>query len=216
VNTWAQKFLFHSEQLKAPVRALSGGERARIHIATLMLKEADVLILDEPTNDLDIPSLEVLESSLEEFPGAVMLVTHDRAMLARLATEIVALDGKGNARKYVSYSQWEADEAIRRRQSAATPHGSLAPAVATAPLAPQSPPAPPKPSKRKLTYNEQRELAGMEAAITAAEAEVARIEGEIASSGGDRRAVQDRYTALGVAQAKVAALFERWAFLQGE
>lgn len=215
VNTWAQKFLFHSEQLKAPVRALSGGERARIHIATLMLKEADVLILDEPTNDLDIPSLEVLESSLEEFPGAVMLVTHDRAMLARLATEIVALDGKGNARKYVSYSQWEADEAVRRRQPSTPQAAAPASPPPAASPASTAPAAAPKPAKRKLTYNEQRELAGMEAAITAAEADVARIEAEIAS-GGDHRTMQDRYAALGGAQAKVATLFERWAFLQGE
>jgi len=95
VNTWAQRFLFNQEQMKSPVRALSGGEQARIHIARLMLEPADVLVLDEPTNDLDIASLEVLEDSLEDFPGAIVLVTHDRAMLARLATQVLALDGRG-------------------------------------------------------------------------------------------------------------------------
>src|ERR1051325_3176099 len=108
VNTWAARFLFSQEQMKAPVRALSGGEQARIHIARLMLEPADVLVLDEPTNDLDIASLEVLEESLEDFPGAIVLVTHDRAMLARLATHLLALDGRGGARYFASYEQWEA------------------------------------------------------------------------------------------------------------
>ncbi len=107
VNTWAQRFLFNTEQMKSPVRALSGGEQARIHIARLMLEPADVLVLDEPTNDLDIASLEVLEESLEDFPGAIVLVTHDRAMLARLSTQLLALDGRGGAGYFASLDQWE-------------------------------------------------------------------------------------------------------------
>ncbi|MFZ4574867.1 MAG: ABC-F family ATP-binding cassette domain-containing protein [Phycisphaerales bacterium] len=212
INTWAQKFLFNSEQLKAPVRALSGGEKARIHIARIMLEPADVLVLDEPTNDLDIPSLEVLESSIEEFPGSVVLVTHDRAMLARLATEIVALDGKGAARKYVSYDQWEDAEVARRRQAAEAARAQRAAPVATA----AAPAPPPKVAKRKLTYNEQRELAGMEAAITKAESEVARLEAAMgdAATSADHRILDRTCRELGEAQAKVAVLYDRWAFLQ--
>ncbi len=82
---WAARFLFTSDQLNQPVGRLSGGERARVLIANLMLEPADVLLLDEPTNDLDIPTLEILEESLLEFPGALVLVTHDRYLLDRVA-----------------------------------------------------------------------------------------------------------------------------------
>src|SRR5262245_9227623 len=97
VAAWAQRFLFRPDQLDVEVSALSGGERARVRIAQLMLRPADLLLLDEPTNDLDIPSLEALEDSLEEFPGAVVLVTHDRDLMDRLCTEVIGLDGRGGA-----------------------------------------------------------------------------------------------------------------------
>jgi len=86
VASWAARFLFTAEDLNRPVGKMSGGERARVLIAQLMLQEADVLLLDEPTNDLDIPTLEILEESLLEYPGALVLVTHDRYMLDRVST----------------------------------------------------------------------------------------------------------------------------------
>ncbi|MCC7532043.1 MAG: ABC-F family ATP-binding cassette domain-containing protein [Candidatus Melainabacteria bacterium] len=107
IVSWAKKFLFRPDQLNMPISYLSGGEQARILIANLMLKTADILILDEPTNDLDIPSLEVLEESLEDFPGAVILVTHDRMMLDSVSKHILALDGKGKAEYFVDYEQYE-------------------------------------------------------------------------------------------------------------
>src|SRR5204862_1778371 len=111
VHSWAKRFLFQLEQLELPVGRLSGGERARVHIARLMREPADLLILDEPTNDLDIPTLEVLEESLAEFEGGVVLVTHDRFMLERVATVILALDGAGGATTFADYAQWEAARA---------------------------------------------------------------------------------------------------------
>ena len=90
VAGWAARFLFGAEQLDLPLNRLSGGERARVHIARLMLLPADILLLDEPTNDLDIPTLEVLESNLADFPGAMVLVTHDRFLLDRLSTFLLA------------------------------------------------------------------------------------------------------------------------------
>lgn len=105
VATWAKRFLFDPQQLAMPVSYLSGGEQARILIANLMLQPADILILDEPTNDLDIPSLEVLQESLEEFPGAIILVTHDRMMLDTVSNCILALDGTGGADFFADFDQ---------------------------------------------------------------------------------------------------------------
>ncbi|MFZ4431136.1 MAG: ABC-F family ATP-binding cassette domain-containing protein [Phycisphaerales bacterium] len=207
IVTWARKFLFNAEQLKQPLRALSGGELARVHVARLMLEPADVLVLDEPTNDLDIPSLEVLEQSIEEFPGAVLLVTHDRAMLAGLSTSILALDGKGGARMFTDYDQWEAFSL-----AAAKP---AAPKVAETPKAAEQPKA--QPSKRRLSYNEQRELAGMEQAIERSETEVARLQGEMNDPGvlADPRRLQATCESLAKAEAEVARLYGRWQELEG-
>ena len=113
VAAWAKRFLFRPEQLDVPVGRLSGGEQARILIARLMREPADLLILDEPTNDLDIPTLEVLEDSLAEFPGGLVLVTHDRFMLDRVSTVILALDGRGGTETFADYAQWEAARAAR-------------------------------------------------------------------------------------------------------
>jgi ABC transport system ATP-binding/permease protein len=214
VNTWAARFLFTKDQLKNPVRALSGGEQARVHIARLMLEPADILILDEPTNDLDIPSLEVLEESLEDFPGAVVLVTHDRAMLARLSTKILALDGRGNARYFADYDQWErspfrepeSEPAAPARENREQPTETPSPSSAT--------PTPSSP-KKKLSYKEQQELGGMEAAIHAAEKSLA----DAAVQMNDPKVIADhkRFTAAcnahADAQTKLDALFARWAEL---
>ena len=108
VAGWAKRFLFDSGQLDRPIASLSGGEQARVLIARLMLQPADLLLLDEPTNDLDIPTLEVLEESLAEFPGALVLVTHDRFLLDRVSTAVLGLDGQGGAEVFADYWQWEA------------------------------------------------------------------------------------------------------------
>ncbi|MCC6427692.1 MAG: ABC-F family ATP-binding cassette domain-containing protein [Phycisphaerales bacterium] len=216
VKGWARRFLFTDEQLKQPVRALSGGEQARIHIARLMLEPADLLILDEPTNDLDIASLEVLEDSLQEFPGAVILITHDRAMLADLATQILALDGKGNARYFADYNQWQDwhdefgdtsnDESMR---SEPAPR----PAVSPSPASPDSSAAT---SRKKLTYNEQRELDGMEAQIEKSETLIRELESQMADPAtmADHRKLDDLCKRLGETQARVAALYARWEELE--
>src|SRR5262249_43829118 len=124
VAAWADRFLFASESLHQPVGRLSGGERARVLIAQLMLQPADVLLLDEPTNDLDIPTLEVLEESLLEFPGALVLVTHDRYMLDRVSTILLGLDGLGNAGRFADQAQWQvwqrSQEAVAVKPAAPT------------------------------------------------------------------------------------------------
>jgi len=159
VSGWAKRFLFHPDQLPLPVSELSGGERARILIANLMLQPADVLILDEPTNDLDIATLEVLEESLSDFPGTLVLVSHDRYMLDRLCTELLALEGDGQHHFYADYHQWE-----RAQQVEKTP--AAKPMIAVAPTKKSAAPA------RPLTWKEERELEQMESVILEAEAEV--------------------------------------------
>jgi ATP-binding cassette subfamily F protein uup len=101
VNGWYKRFLFSPDILEMPIGKLSGGEKARIAIAHLMLQPADLLLLDEPTNDLDIPTLETLEESLLDFPGAVVLITHDRCMLDRTCNSILVLGDSDDVQLYL-------------------------------------------------------------------------------------------------------------------
>jgi ATP-binding cassette subfamily F protein uup len=207
VASWAKRFLFRLEQLDVPVGRLSGGEQARILIARLMREPADLLILDEPTNDLDIPTLEVLEDSLAEFEGGLVLVTHDRFMLDRVSTTILALDGEGGAAVFADLDQWEA---ARDRSSAARSARGAAPARET------PPPARERPRTRRLGYLEQREWDGMERAILDAESTVdaCRRAVEDPSVASDAAALQARYAALEAAEAAVECLYARWAELE--
>jgi ABC transport system ATP-binding/permease protein len=205
VGGWAKQFLFRSEQLDIEIGALSGGEQARVRIAQLMLKPADVLFLDEPTNDLDIPALEVLEDSLADFPGAVVLVSHDRDLMDRLCTNVIGLDGRGNAAHYGSVTQWldamAKDEA--RRTEAAKP---AAPTVVTVSTGRKA---------KKLSYKEQQEWDGMEAAVTAAEEAVAARQAEVeAASTAGHAVLADACHRLEEAQAAVEKLYARWQELE--
>ncbi len=208
VVSWAKRFLFRPEQLDLPVFRLSGGEQARLLIARLMLQPADLLILDEPTNDLDIPTLDVLEDSLLEFPGALVLVTHDRWLLDRVSTILLALDGQGQANWYADYAQWEA-----ARQRAIT-DGDI---PGDAPR-PQPEGERPKPKAKKLSYREQQEWDGMELRIAEAESLVSTCQ----AAAGDPTIVsnaeelQARYRALEAAQGVVETLYARWAELEGK
>ena len=201
--SWAKRFLFKPEQLDLPVSRLSGGEQARLLIARLMLQPADLLILDEPTNDLDIPTLDVLEDSLLEFTGALVLVTHDRWLLDRVSTRLLALDGTGRAEWFADYAQWEAAQA-RSAGEARRPATALAASTVKAS------------HKRKgLSYREQQEWEKIEEQILKAEAVVAACQSAvndpaIASSA---EALQERYNALHAAQADVERLYARWAEL---
>jgi ATP-binding cassette subfamily F protein uup len=203
VASWAKRFLFGPEQLEVSVGRLSGGEQARILIARLMLEPADLLILDEPTNDLDIPTLEVLENSLVDFDGGLVLVTHDRFMLDRVSTVVIALDGRGGAETFADYAQWEA---------ARTPDAP-APRAAGAPR-----PARERSRTKRLGYLEQREWDGMEQAILAAEstAEACRRAAEDPAIVSDPEALQARYAALESARAEVERLYARWAELEAK
>ena len=188
-----------------PVRDLSGGEQARVLIARLMLQPADVLVLDEPTNDLDITSLDVLEDSLTDFAGAIVLVTHDRFMLDRVCTEILGLDGSGRVGRYVDCTQWQASQArMARENEAVSDRGK-----------------PKKPKRRVadggLTASEKTELRDMEATILEAEDRVEQCvkATEDPAVGGDYVEAQKRWKDLEAAKAQVESLYTRWEELEG-
>ena len=202
VAGWAKRFLFREEQLEMPVASLSGGERARVLIACLMLETADVLLLDEPTNDLDIPTLEVLEESLLEFPGALVLVSHDRHLLDRVSTVVLGLDGTGEAGVFADYSQWEA---WRNEQA---PDASV--------VKERREPAPATGAQKKLSYIEQREWDGMEEKILEAEQELAGWQRQVQEFASDPKRLPEAYQKLQDAQARVEALYARWAEMEAK
>ena len=205
VASWAARFLFTGEQLNQPVSRLSGGERARVLIAQLMLQPADVLLLDEPTNDLDIPTLEILEETLLEYPGSLILVTHDRYMLDRIANIVVGLDGEGHAATFADYAQWEAwlEKREQSKKQARVPERTITPA-------PQPTP------KKKLSYLEAREWATLEERIAEAEATLAtaRATLEDPTVATDATRLQAALAEAETAQHTVDALFTRWAEIE--
>lgn len=211
IATWAQMFLFTKDQLDQPIGSLSGGEQARVHIARLMLEPADVLILDEPTNDLDLASLDVLEESLEEFPGALVLVTHDRAMLDRLATRVLALDGQGGARYFADYAQWQRLHSSKPDRKGEGKSGKPA---ASTPIATTS--TPPLPAKKKLSFKEQQELATIEPSIEKLETQVRAWEHDLASpaAASDHRKLAQIGQQVADAHERLATLYARWQELE--
>ena len=202
IVSWAKRFLFTPDQLTLPVRRLSGGEKARILIARLMRQPADVLLLDEPTNDLDIPSLEVLEESLLDFPGAVVIVSHDRFLLDRVTDNILYLDGRGDAKQYADYTQ------CLKHQQQKTKNKKQPDAAAGK----KSPPSAPK----TFSYKHRFELKGMEEKILEAEDQVAAIQAQTQAPEvmADPQALAAVYTRLQQAQETVEALYTRWEELE--
>src|SRR6187549_2612156 len=159
ISSYLQEFLFDSRRANAPIRMLSGGERNRLLLARLFARPANMLVLDEPTNDLDIDSLELLEQMLVEYTGTLLLVSHDRAFLDNVVTQTIASEGNGRWGEYVGgYSDWLRQRSLPRASNV-SPRAAAAPAAA--PAAP----------KRKLSFKEQRELDSLPADIEKLETE---------------------------------------------
>jgi len=200
IVTWAKRFQFRVDQLDVPLKELSGGERARVHIARLMLRPADLLILDEPTNDLDIPTLEVLEESLLDFPGALVLVSHDRLLMDRVATMLLGLDGRGGTRVYAGIGQFEAEGIDRGGKKL------------------RKAKAPPREKRKKsaLSYLEKREYEGMEESIEKAEAKTAKLAAmlEDPKTASDAVKIQEVFEAHRQAGKILEDLYERWTELE--
>jgi ATP-binding cassette subfamily F protein uup len=210
VAGYAARFLFTGDQLNQPVSRLSGGERARVLIARLMLQPADVLILDEPTNDLDIPTLEILEEALLDFRGALVLVTHDRYLLDRVTNAVLGLDGSGSAVLFADYVQWEEwraqPEAPRESSRQASREAVSADSRSTEPNRVALL------TKKKLSYLEQREYDAIDARIAAADEQLlqARALVENPAVAIDAAALTGALAALAGAQAEHDAVYERW------
>jgi ABC transport system ATP-binding/permease protein len=211
LRAYLKRFLFADQRINTQVKHLSGGERSRLLLARILKNGGNFLVLDEPTNDLDLPTLRVLEEALIAFPGAVLVVSHDRYFLNRVCTDILAFEGDARiqhcAGDYDDYVEQRA-----RRQAAA-----LAAPARSAPKEP--PPAPKLPSTRprKISFKELRELEGTEARILAGEADIARLEAIFAAPDFHRtHATQTNQLVADLAAAKegVARLYARWAELE--
>ncbi|ABA57763.1 ABC transporter, ATPase subunit [Nitrosococcus oceani ATCC 19707] len=200
VVSWAKRFLFPSEKLKLPISQLSGGEQARVLLANLMLKPADILLLDEPTNDLDIPTLEVLEESLRDFPGAIVLITHDRFLLDRLSDTLLYLDGKGKAEFFADYHQWFEARKLRPSNK----------------VYPDYTPPSKQEAAQGLSYEERKELSRIEKKILKAEKSLETFQErlhdpEIMS---DSERLTTLYAQLQESKNKVDRLYQRWEELE--
>jgi len=201
VVTWAQKFLFRPDQLDTPVGNLSGGEQARILIAGLMRQPADILLLDEPTNDLDIPSLQVLEESLLDFPGAVVMVTHDRYLMNRVCNRVLGFVGTSRPAYFASFDQWYGALPGRDKPEKTTEPDN-------------------RKQKRKiagrLSYLDQREYDRMEETISLAEEEEQALlrAMDLPEVVSDPVQLQDYWQRLESIRLKIDQLYRRWDELE--
>ena len=208
VYSYLADFLFAPERVRTPVKALSGGERARLMLAKLFLKPANLLVMDEPTNDLDIETLELLEEQLLNYRGTLLLVSHDREFLDNVVTSTFVLEGDGAVRQYPGgYADY-----VRQRGNGRVPYPQRprceALANATAVQRPRSEDAAGTVGKpKKLSYNEKRELEALPERIDALEKEIAAIEADLV---GGKIYASER---LAPAQAELETAVERWAEL---
>jgi len=212
VNAYLADFLFPVERASSPVRSLSGGERNRLLLARLFTRPANVLVLDEPTNDLDIETLELLEAELVEWPGTLLLVTHDRTFLDNVVTSTLVLEGDGRVADYVGgYEDW-----LRQRPSsrAAIPEPRV---PSPESRAPSREPRVPSPEPKKLSYKEQRELDALPGRIESLEAEQRSLNERIADpafyleSAEAIRAAMARAESL---EAELSVVLARWDELE--
>jgi ATP-binding cassette subfamily F protein uup len=215
VRSYLKRFLFSDDRILTLVKKLSGGERSRLLLARILKSGGNFLILDEPTNDLDLPTLRVLEEALIAFTGVTCVVSHDRYFLNRVCTDILAFEGDGK----IHHSVGDYDYYLEKKQKAEAAAARQSAAMlatnnknAAAARAGGRPPGP-----RKLSFKETRELEGIEAQIHAMEAEVARIEGLFADPEFFRKhaaQVNQLTSELDAAKASVPKLYARWEELE--
>jgi ATP-binding cassette subfamily F protein uup len=205
VNAYLDDFLFPAERAASPVKSLSGGERNRLLLARLFTRPANVLVLDEPTNDLDLETLELLEAELVEWPGTLLLVSHDRAFLDNVVTSTLVFEGGGRVEDYVGgYEDW-----LRQRPLAASPEPR---AASREPRAPS-----PEARARKLSYREQRELEALPGRIESLEAEQRALNAKIADPefySEPAAVIKEAVARLEAIDVELADVYARWDALE--
>jgi len=208
---YLKDFLFPPERIDTPVKALSGGERNRLLLAKILAMPANMIVLDEPTNDLDVDTLELLEDRLSDYEGTLIVVSHDRAFLDNIVTSVLVFEGEGRVREYVGgYEDWR-----RYREAHAAPVKPAAPSGAPAAPARREPPRAERP--RKLSYKEQRELEALPETIEALEREQAQLHAAAADPAfyqqpGDR--IASTLARLERVTQELEAAYARWEALE--
>lgn len=217
VMSYLGDFLFSPARANSPVRSLSGGERNRLLLARLFARPANVLVLDEPTNDLDIETLELLEDLLQNFKGTVFLVSHDRRFLDAVVTSTIVSEGDGNWREYEgSVEDWLLQSQRAAALAAKAARNAPAPAPVKAAVA-AAPVAAPAVAKRKLSYKEQRELDELPARLAALEAEQAALNEALAGTAlyaGPADKVAAAHARHAAIDDELLVLMERWEALE--
>jgi ATP-binding cassette subfamily F protein uup len=215
LRAYLRRFLFTNERIMTQVKYLSGGERSRLLLARILKSGGNFLILDEPTNDLDLPTLRVLEEALVSFPGVVLVVSHDRYFLNRVCTDVLAFEGDGRIAHSVGDYDYYLEKKRRDVDAVARAGAAVEPLVKPVTVAVKPSISPTKP--RRLSFKEMRELEGMEAQIHEVDAEIARIEGLFASPDFYRtHAMQTEQLTADLHEAKenLAKLYARWEELE--
>ncbi len=211
VISYLEDFLFEPARARTPIKALSGGERNRLLLARLFTKPANVLVLDEPTNDLDAETLELLEDLLVEFNGTVLLVSHDRAFLNEVCTSLLVFEGDGKISEYVGgYDDWQKERAAKAAELAAAEEKAKRDAKAAV--------APAEKKAKKLTNKERAELEALPKKIEALESEQATLTAKLADptffkqGGADVAKATARLQEI---EAELAVAYARWTELEG-
>ncbi len=216
LRAYLKRFLFTDDRIVTQVKHLSGGERSRLLLARILKNGGNFLILDEPTNDLDLPTLRVLEEALMTFPGVVLVVSHDRYFLNRVCTGILAFEGEGKVTYSVGDYEYYLEKRKREEKAALEWQRAAAKSAASSK---QSAAAKQQPTQKvkKLSFKEQQELEGMEAAIHSAEESIAKIEATLADPEFYKKNAAQANTLISELdgeKAKLAKLFERWEELE--
>ena len=212
VHGYLRDFLFPSERVASPVKALSGGERNRLLLARLFTRPANLLVLDEPTNDLDIETLELLEALLVDWPGTLLLVSHDRAFIDHVVTSTLVFEGEGRVQEYVGgYTDW-----LRQRRHLEPTKSFGAPTGGRQPAGPSTP-SPPSPGRKKPSFKEQQELDRLPKRIDDMELEQQRLNAVVAGSGFYKESAESIHQTLArldTLQQELLDAYARWDELE--
>jgi ATP-binding cassette subfamily F protein uup len=214
VISYMKDFLFTGEQARTPLGKLSGGERGRLTLAQTLAKSSNLLVLDEPTNDLDMETLDVLEDMLADYPGTVLLISHDRDFLDRLVNGVIAPDGNG---RWLDYAGGYSDMLVQRGSDLTREQRNVPPKANKIANEPTPPRSEPQPSRRRMTFKDKHALETLPATIAALRAEAVRLQSKLDDPryyARDRAAFEQTTAALGEVQREIEAAETQWLELE--